>query len=114
MASIRKCAADVFDVAKDGIGWIALWKEGRSWKVSTIFPETDDYFKNTIEVSEDDMSEIISILAIDQNAILVNGYYHNLGVSETHGTCDDLAGGLRWQYEECSSHLAGYKITVSE
>lgn len=113
MASIKQCAADVFDTAQDGIGWIALWKEGRSWNATTIFPDADDYGTDTITVDADYMNELRDILAIDPRAILVNGYYHNLGVSETFGTRDDLAAALQWQYEDCSSRLADYTINLT-
>ena len=39
MASLRTEAQDVLDVARAGIGWIALWKNGRSWTTFPFYPE---------------------------------------------------------------------------
>ena len=45
MASLRNCARSIREEAADGICWIALWKEGRSWNVDTIWPEDMLYDK---------------------------------------------------------------------
>lgn len=96
MASIRVEAQDVLDVARDGIGWIALWKKGRSWNTFCFWPDiTDD---NELEFDDFDTEALQNILAIDPRAILVNSYYHNLG-DTTCMTRDSLADALRWQYD---------------
>ena len=95
MASIRTEAQGVLDVARNGIGWIALWKYGRSWITADFWPEITD---DGAVVFDDDETEFLqNILATDPNAILVNGYYHNLGDPECM-TRDSLADALRWQY----------------
>jgi hypothetical protein len=96
MASLRIEAQDVLDVARDGIGWIALWKVGRSWRTFSFWPEIgrDDEL-----IFEDyEIEQLKNILALDQNAILVNSWYHNLGGLEDL-TRDRLADALRWQYD---------------
>lgn len=96
MASIRVEAQDVLDIARDGIGWIALWKSGRSWNTMTFWPDiTSD---GNLEFDDFDLEGLENIAAIDRRAILVNGYHHNLGDT----TCmnrDSLADFLRWQYD---------------
>ncbi len=95
MASIRVEAQDVLDVARGGIGWIALWKSGRSWSSFPFYPEID---RNNDLVFEDyEIEQLKNILAIDRQAILVNSYYHNLGDTECM-TRDSLAEALRGQY----------------
>lgn len=41
MASLRNCSREMLDVARNGVGWIALWKVGRSWEVSDFYPLPD-------------------------------------------------------------------------
>lgn len=37
MASIRTVAQNVLSEAKDGISWIALWKEGKGWNAESFW-----------------------------------------------------------------------------
>lgn len=96
MASLRIEAQDILDVARDGIGWIALWKSGRSWSTFSFWPEIA---KNGELIFEDyELEQLKNILAIDRQAILVNSWHHNLGDPENMNR-DTLADALRWQYE---------------
>lgn len=96
MASIRTEAQDVLDIARDGIGWIALWKNGRSWRTMTFWPDiTSD---GDLVFEDFDREGLENIAAIDPRAILVNSWYHNLG-DTTCMTRDSLADALRWQYD---------------
>lgn len=96
MASIRTEAHDVLDVARDGIGWIALWKNGRSWNTFCFWPDITS--ENDLVFDDFDMEGLQNILKADRRAILVNSYYHNLG-DTTCMTRDSLADALRWQYD---------------
>ena len=100
MASIRQAAQDVLDIAKDGIGWIVLYKKGRGWKTTYCYPEYDE---NTCrldfsECEDYEMSELREIGQIDPMALIVNSYVMNLGDPETM-TRDSLADFLKWQYD---------------
>lgn len=96
MASMRQTAQDMIDVARDGIGWIALWKDGKGWMARDLYPDID---RNGNLIFEDYQTEALqSIVSLDPNAILVNGWHHNLG-DTTCMTRDTLAGALRWQYD---------------
>lgn len=96
MASMRQTAQDMIDVARDGIGWIALWKDGKGWMARDLYPDID---RNGNLIFEDYQTEALqSIVSLDPNAILVNGYEHNLG-DTTCMTRDTLAAALRWQYD---------------
>ena len=37
MASIREAAQQVLSTARDGIGWIVFWKEGRGWDSTDVY-----------------------------------------------------------------------------
>ena len=90
-------AQDVLGTARDGIGWIALWKEGRGWSTETFWPDYNEK-ENRLAFDVDDLARIAEILKADPNAILVNSYVHNLGGMESV-TREELADALRWQYD---------------
>lgn len=99
MASIRKAAQWVLDDCRDGIGWVCIWKEGRGWESERIYGVDFDERTYTATIDDaDELERLQAILAIDPHAIIVNGYYHNLGDPECM-TRDTLADALRWQYE---------------
>jgi hypothetical protein len=95
MATLRQTAQDMIDIAREGIGWIALWKDGKGWMAMDYYPDID---RNDNLIFEDyDLDSLQNIVALDPRAILVNGWYHNLG-GTTCMTRDSLAEALRWQY----------------
>lgn len=108
MASLRNCSREMLGVARDGIGWIALWKQGRSWEARDFFPNPD-YKAGVMEINPWNIDELRGIVAADPNAILVNSWYHNLGDTDAM-TAESLAGFLRWQYEECHPLLSGWTL----
>jgi len=103
MASLRQATRDVIDIAREGIGWIILYRQGKSWCSTYCYPEYDD---NTgrLDFSEEEDLDIEGITTIDPEAIIVNSYYCNLGSVEDM-TINSLADALLWQYEECGNKL---------
>lgn len=98
MASMRQAAQDVLDDARDGIGWIALWKDGKGWMSKAYYPDMDRQGRLIFEDYE--LESLRTLAQFDHNAILVNSYYHNLGPVEAESlTRDQLAAALRWQYD---------------
>ncbi len=112
MASLRKCSSEMLDVARNGVGWIALWKVGRSWKASDFYP-LPDVEAGILEISDLDVPELQEISAADPDAILVNSWYNNLGDTEAM-TVESLADFLRWQYEECHPLLSEWELKIEE
>ena len=96
MASIRVEAQDVLDIARDGIGWIAVWKNGRSWRTFVFWPDIDDAGYPVFDGF--DLEGLKNIVKTDPGAVIVNSYHHNLG-DTTCMTRDSLADALRWQYD---------------
>lgn len=96
MASIRQAAQDVLDIAREGIGWIALWKDGKGWMSKDFWPDIDRAGRLIFEDYE--IEGLRNIAALDPRAIFVNGWEHNLG-DTTCMTRDTLADALRWQYD---------------
>ena len=104
MASIREIAQSNLDIARAGIGWIALWRIGRGWGAESFWPEYDEWSR-CLRFDEYDEKRLREILKEDPDAIIVNSYTHNLG-----GLGDlqreDLARALRWQYSLQNSRVA--------
>lgn len=96
MASMRQTAQDMIDVAREGIGWIALWKSGKGWMARDLYPDIDR--ENNLVFEDYELEALQRIVALDPRAILVNGWHHNLG-DTTCMTRDSLADALRWQYD---------------
>ena len=102
MASLREEARDILPEARDGIIWFAVWKTGRSWHTRLIY--SADYtaaYMNRPErwdIDPDGLQELEEILAEDENAVLLNGYYRNIGSLEEM-TLESLVDGIRFQYE---------------
>lgn len=103
MASIRQAAQDVIDVARDGIGWIALWKDGKGWMSMEFYPDYNED-TNLFNFEDYELEKLRSIFRLDPEAILINSYRYNLGDTE-HMTRDTLAEALRWQYENHSGQV---------
>ena len=95
MASMRQTAQDMIDVAREGIGWIALWKDGKGWMARDLYPDIDR--ENNLVFEDYQLEALQLIHQQDPRAILVNSWYHNLG-DTTCMTRDSLADALRWQY----------------
>lgn len=97
MASIRQVAQDMLDVARDGIGWIAFWKDGRGWGAEDFYVNYDTS-TGRISLSDEDAEALRQICDKHPDAIFVNSYVHNLGVLDDEGARTDLEKGLRWQH----------------
>ena len=112
MASLRNCARSIREEAADGICWIALWKEGRSWNVDTIWPEDMLYDKGIMVLESDYLERLREIVKADSSAILVSGEYSNIGCAGD-GSLPDvqvLADALRWQYEDCHPLITDWEL----
>ena len=97
--TIKNAAQNVIGAARDGVGWIALWKVGRGWESTDFYL---DYNESTGRIlpDPDDLPEMKRIVQEDPMAVLVNSYVHNLGNMEYWETSvRDLACALKWQYE---------------
>lgn len=104
MANLRTTAQQVLEEARDGIAWIALYREGRGWRAACFWPTFYEE-SGLFTFDPDDAQELKAILATDPDAIFVNSYYTNLGPTEGM-TRESLSSALRWQYEEHFNRLA--------
>ena len=97
MATLREIARDNIVEASEGICWFALWKRGRAWEIETFWPDYDER-KECFKMDENDQERAREILQEDYGAVLINGYYDNIGSLEEM-TISSLADGLRFQYD---------------
>lgn len=94
MASLRNVIKDYIAEIRDGIAWVAIYKDGRSWEAKAFYPESGSYehgfvFSNTV------FEEMMSISKTDHKAICVNGQYCDVfGLNFDAGDEADRLGGF--------------------
>ena len=100
MASLRDSVKDYQEELRDGIAWVAFWKEGRSWNAELFHLEVD----GTLEPF--DRSRLEEIKAADPAAVILNGYY--CGHLGENMSLDELTAGVRYHYENSRNDLDGF------
>ena len=98
--TLREAAQRVKGVAEDGIGWIALWRTGKSWHSWVCWPDFDERGGILSFHDNDEVDRLREIAQEDPSAILVNSWVHNLAVTDYFVSVARLAEALRWQYSE--------------
>ena len=83
---------------RDGIGWLIVYRTGRSWHALTVWSDLGNN-----EWETDDINDALEALRLDPRAVALNGYY--LGHFGDM-TIDDIAAGIRWHYERGTNALA--------
>ena len=92
MASLQKVVSEYKDELREGIAWVAFWKEGRSWKAECFWLDPADD-----RLSVEDKSRLKEISSIDPGAVILNGYY--CGYLAEDMSVKDLSSGVRHHYE---------------
>ena len=100
MASLRDSVKDYQEELRDGIAWVAFWKQGRSWNAELFHLEVD----GTLEPF--DRSRLEEIKAADPAAVILNGYY--CGHLGENMSLDELTAGVRYHYENSMNDLDGF------
>ena len=97
MASLRDKVKELQEDLRDGIAWVAFWKEGRSWNAEYFHLEMGDY------LYPEDKSRLMEISETDPAAVVVNGYYS--GYLGEDRSLDELTAGVRHHYENGYSNI---------
>ena len=100
MASLRDTVKDYQDELRDGIAWVAFWKQGRSWNAEYFHLDMDD------TLYPEDRSRLEEIKSIDPAAVILNGYY--CGHLGEDMSLDDLTAGVRYHYENSMNDIDGF------
>ena len=98
MAALKEIAREYADEIRDGIGWLIVYRTGRSWHALTVWSDLSNN-----EWEPDDINDALEALRLDPRAVALNGYY--LGRFGDM-TIDDIAAGIRWHYERGTNALA--------
>ena len=100
MASLRDTVKDYQDELRDGIAWVAFWKQGRSWNAEYFHLDMDD------TLYPEDRSRLEEIKSTDPAAVILNGYY--CGHLGENMSLDELTAGVRYHYENSMNDLDGF------
>ncbi len=98
MAALKEIAREYAAEIRDGIGWVIVYRTGRSWNALTVWSDLGNN-----EWETDDINDALEALRLDPRAVALNGYY--LGHFGDM-TIDDIAAGIRWHYERGTNALA--------
>ena len=100
MASLRDVVLEYQDNLRNGIAWLAFWREGRSWQAEAFHLDLDD------TLYPEDRARLAEIQAADPRAIVVNGYYS--GYLSEKMSVAELAAGVRHHYDNGLNNIAPF------
>ena len=100
MASLRDIVKQYQEELRDGIAWVAFWREGRSWNGDYFYLEAND------ALTAEDKSRLEEIRQKDPAAVMLNSYY--CGYLGEDMTVDELTAGVRRHYENEYNSVADF------
>ena len=106
MASLRDMVSEYQDDLRNGIAWLAFWREGRSWQAEAFHLDLDD------TLYPEDRARLAEIQAADPRAIVVNGYYSGYLGEEMNVA--ELAAGVRHHYDTGLNNIAPFMEAHSD
>ena len=106
MASLRDVVSEYQDDLRNGIAWLAFWREGRSWQAEAFHLDLDD------TLYPEDRARLAEIQAADPRAIVVNGYYS--GYLSEEMSVVELAAGVRHHYDNGLNNIAPFMEAHSD
>lgn len=72
MAALKEIAREYASEIRDGIGWVIVYRTGRSWNALTVWSDLGNN-----EWETDDINDALEALRLDPRAVALNGYYPN-------------------------------------
>ena len=109
MASLRDTMKQYQEELRDGIAWIAFWREGRSWNGEDFYLDAGD------SLTAEQKSCLEEIRQKDPAAVILNSYY--CGYLAGDMTVDELTAGVRRHYEngynDVTDFVAAHDDTLS-
>ena len=106
MASLRDVVSEYQDDLRNGIAWLAFWREGRSWQAEAFHLDLDD------TLYPEDRARLAEIQTADPRAIVVNGYYS--GYLSEEMSVAELAAGVRHHYDNGLNNIAPFMEAHSD
>ena len=106
MASLRDVVSEYQDDLRNGIAWLAFWREGRSWQAEAFHLDLDG------TLYPEDRARLAEIQAADPRAVVVNGYYS--GYLSEEMNVAELAAGVRHHYDNGLNNIAPFMEAHSD
>ena len=100
MASLRDIVKQYQEELRDGIAWVAFWREGRSWNGEDFYLDAGD------SLTAEQKSHLEEIRQKDPAAVILNSYY--CGYLAGDMTVDELTAGVRRHYENGYNDVADF------
>lgn len=100
MASLRDMVSEDQDDLRNGIAWLAFWREGRSWQAEAFHLDLDD------TLYPEDRARLAEIQAADPRAVVVNGYYSGYLGEEMNVA--ELVAGVRHHYDNGLNNITPF------
>lgn len=100
MASLRDMVSEYQDDLRNGIAWLAFWREGRSWQAEAFHLDLDD------TLYPEDRARLAEIQAADPQAVVVNGYYSGYLGEEMNVA--ELVAGVRHHYDNGLNNISPF------
>ena len=100
MASLRDTVKQYQEELRNGIAWIAFWREGRSWNGEDFYLDAGD------SLTAEQKSRLEEIRQKDPAAVILNSYY--CGYLAEDMTVDELTAGVRRHYENSYNDVADF------
>ena len=100
MASLRDTVKQYQGELRDGIAWVAFWREGRSWNGEDFYLDAGD------SLTAEQKSRLEEIRQKDPTAVILNSYY--CGYLAGDMTVDELTAGVRRHYENGYNDVADF------
>ena len=102
MASLRTMVGRFRDELREGVAYVAFWKNGRSWGAEAFWLDPGYFEDYGDAIEEDDAREMRQIINTDPNAIIVNGFESCPFVGER------AVEYIRWIYEDHRCQLVDF------
>lgn len=112
MSSLRNLVRYNRDELREGIVYVAFWKNGKSWEAENFYLDIDNCFRAA------DLKRAEAILNADKSAIIVNGYYtcpfSNGDENEKASSIDFMTSHIQWRYNNHSCQLINTYISSKQ
>lgn len=109
MASINELVRENKGNMEAGIAWVAYWKNGRSWNAEVFHPADGGLESHDLIFDAYDMARMEQIIKEDWQAVILNGYYTNCGVSEEEpNSVSTIVDGVKWNYRNGYNMLSDF------
>lgn len=109
MASINELVKANRGSLEDGIAWVAVWKNGKSWNYERFYPTSGSAETCDLVFDAYDMARMELIIREDWRAVILNGYYTNCGVNEEEpNSISAMVDGVKWNYRNGYNMLSDF------